>query len=173
MTMPHQLDHNLDHDTICCRAVVETPAGSRAKIDFDTDSGLFELRGVLPAGMAFPLAFGFIPSTKGEDGDPIDVLILSEEALAVGCLLTLRLLGVIEAEQTESGETVRNDRLVGRLAQSRAYANITSLDQLGDGFAEELGRFFTTYNELKGKRFKVLATRGPDRAAELVANGAC
>ena len=98
------LPNGLDAAAFTCRAIIETPRGRRFKYDYDAESGLFEVGGVLPAGMAFPLAFGFVPATLGEDGDPIDVLVLADEDLPVGCLLTVRLLGVIEAEQTEEGE---------------------------------------------------------------------
>ncbi|MDQ3145070.1 MAG: inorganic diphosphatase [Pseudomonadota bacterium] len=172
---PLTLPHRLDPAAHTCRAVVETPAGSRAKFDYDADSGLFLLAGTLPAGLAFPLDFGFVPGTRCDDGDPLDILILAEgiQPLPVGCLVTARLLGVIEAEQTEGGVTLRNDRLVARLAESRAFANVDSLDQLGEGFADELARFFTIYNELKGKQFEVLATYGPTRASTLVEQAAC
>lgn len=158
------LPNRLDSVARTCRAVVETTFGSRAKIDFDPESGLFLLAGVLPAGMAFPLDFGFIPSTLGEDGDPLDVLILAECDLPVGCLADVQLIGVIEANQTEDDghggcSTVRNDRLVARLAHSRSFADVEEIAQLGDGFRAELERFFVTYNALKGKRFEVIATR--------------
>jgi len=172
MTSLLDLPHQLDAHALTCRAIVETPAGSRAKFDYEPGCGLFELRGMLPAGIAFPLDFGFVPSTLGGDGDPLDVLVLAEERLPVGCLVNVRLLGVIEAEQTEGDDgertTMRNDRLVARLAESRTFANIDSLDQLGDGFRDELTRFFVTYNELKGKRFEVLGIHGPGRAVDTV-----
>src|ERR1700712_4243624 len=95
------LAHRLDRNSFECRAIIETPRGCRSKYDYDPESGLFELAGILPAGMAFPLAFGFVPSTRGGDDDPLDMLVLADEDLPVGCLLTARLLGVIEAEQTE------------------------------------------------------------------------
>jgi inorganic pyrophosphatase len=169
---PNRLPHQLDEKQLTCLALIETPAGSRAKFDFDPETGLYKLHRMLPAGMAFPLDFGFIPSTLGGDGDPLDVIVLAEEVLPVGCLVELRLLGVIEAEQTQELDgkprTNRNDRLVGRLAESRTYASVETLDQLGTSFTEELTRFFTTYNELQGKRFEVLAVSGPKRAAELI-----
>jgi inorganic pyrophosphatase len=59
--------------------VVETPKGSRNKYAFDPDNRVFELKKVLPAGMALPYDFGFLPSTKGGDGDPLDVLVLMDE----------------------------------------------------------------------------------------------
>ena len=168
------LPHMLDPRRLTCRAVIETPAESRAKFDYDPESGMFMLAGVLPAGMAFPLDFGFVPSTRGEDGDPVDMLILSEFAqpLPVGCLVDARLIGVIEAEQTQDGETKRNDRLVGRLAKSRSFAEIDTIDQLGASFCEELKTFFATYNDLKDRRFTTLRFAGPDRAARLIEQAA-
>jgi inorganic pyrophosphatase len=118
--------------------------------------------------MAFPLDFGFVPGTHAEDGDPLDVLILADEGCAIGSLVTVRLLGVIEAEQTEDGKTARNDRLIAKIAQSHAYRDVETLAQLGEGFVEDLRRFFVTYNDLKGKRFRVLATSDAARAAEIV-----
>lgn len=173
---PHRLPNKLDPASLTCRALIESPAGSRAKFDLDTDSGLYELHRVLPAGLAFPLDFGFVPSTLGEDGDPLDILVLSEAVLPVGCMVTARLLGVLEAEQTEEVDgrpnTVRNDRIVARLEQSFAFRNVDRLDQLGASFAEEIQRFFEAYNDLRGNRFKVVAVSGPDRAVELIRQGA-
>ena len=167
-----QLAPQLERDDRCCRAVIETPAGARAKFGYDPGLGRFVLKGVLPAGMAFPLDFGFIPGTLGEDGDPIDILILAEAELPVGCVADVRLIGLIEAEQSEGQEgearTVRNDRLVARLAKSRTYENVEEIEQLGDGFADELARFFTTYNDLKGKTFTVLGVRGADAACDAI-----
>ena len=68
------------------------------------------LAGLVPEGMTFPLNFGFIPSTKADDGDPLDVMVLHDESLPVGTLVAIRLLGIIEGEQTEDGKTLRNDR---------------------------------------------------------------
>src|SRR5258708_16604477 len=64
------LPHQLDDKNCVCRAIIETPKGCRNKFDYDPDSGLFMLGGLLPEGMMFPFDFGFIPSTLGEDGDP-------------------------------------------------------------------------------------------------------
>lgn len=173
MTRPTDLPHRLDRDALTCRAVVETPAGSRAKFTFDEDSGLYRLGKMLPAGLAFPLDFGFVPSTLGGDGDPLDILILSEAELPVGCLADVRLLGAIEVEQWSEGEDkVRNDRLIARLAESRAFAEVASLGQLGQAFADELDSFFRTYKTLRGQRYEVLATGGPARAADLIEQAA-
>lgn len=165
------IPNKLDPDANTCRAIVETPAGHRSKFDYDPETELFELAGVLPAGMAFPLAFGFVPKTLGEDGDPIDILILADEALPVGCLVTVRLLGVIEAEQTEDGETCRNDRLIGRISQSRMHADVADLDALGRATVDEVSQFFVAMNALKGKSFEVKAIGDAPRACSLTEEG--
>src|SRR6185295_2715875 len=108
LASPETLDA-FDEVTGDLNVVVETPKGSRNKFKFDEEHGLYKLSGVLPAGMAFPYDFGFIPSTRGEDGDPVDVLLLMDEPAFAGCLVASRLIGVIEVEQTEKGETMRND----------------------------------------------------------------
>lgn len=164
-----ELPHRLDREARTVRAVVETPPGYRSKFDYDPESGLFELHGMLPAGMAFPMAFGFVPGTLAADGDPVDVILLAEEELPVGCLATVRLLGVIEARQTErDGTSNRNDRLIGRIATSRLYADIDDLACLGSAMVGELTRFFETYNALKGKHFEVTAISDPARACALI-----
>ena len=168
------LPHELDRERLTCRAIVETPHGSRAKFSYDADSGLFELNKLLPAGLAFPLDFGFVPSTLGGDGDPIDLLILADVELPVGCLVTVRLIGAIEVEQTHlaKGRTERNDRLIGRLAESHAWAHIDRLDQLGQDFVDELNSFFATYKMARGQHLDVLAVSGPERALELIEQAA-
>ena len=88
-----------DKKTEALQVIIETPKGSRNKYAFDESQGMFLLKKVLPAGMAFPYDFGFVPSTRAEDGDPVDVLVLMDEPAFVGCLLQCRIIGVIEGEQ--------------------------------------------------------------------------
>jgi inorganic pyrophosphatase len=149
--------------------VVETPKGSRNKYKYDEAIGLFRLDRVLPAGASFPFDFGFIPATRAEDGDPLDVLVLLPAATAVGCLVTARLIGVIEVEQTEtSGKKVRNDRLLSVLDTEQNPARIESLDQLDKQCLEEIEHFFISYNQWAGKEFRPLARHGPRRAWQSV-----
>src|SRR5438132_1424802 len=107
--------------------IVESPKGSRNKFTFEPSSGLYKLTKVLPAGMDFPFEFGFIPYTKAEDGDPMDVVLLMDEPSHPGCLVESRVIGVIEAEQTEKGKTIRNDRIMAVAMESKAYSSINSL----------------------------------------------
>ncbi|HEY0369939.1 MAG TPA: inorganic diphosphatase [Chthoniobacterales bacterium] len=157
-----------DDETRNLLVIVDTPKGSRNKFAWNEDRELFELSGVLPAGAVFPYDFGFIPQTRGGDGDPVDVLVLMDEPAFSGCLVEARLLGVIEAEQTEEGETTRNDRLIAVSAKSRIHADLKSLDDLNEKLVDEIEHFFVSYNAAKGKQFKPLGRYGPDRARELV-----
>ena len=100
-----------DRETKAVNVIVETPRGSRNKFKFDPELELFKLGSVLPAGMAFPYDFGYVPGTLSDDGDPLDVLLLMDVPATSGCLVLSRLIGVIEAEQKDERETVRNDRL--------------------------------------------------------------
>ena len=156
------------------RVIIETPQGSRNKFDYDEELGLFKLGGVLPAGAVFPFDFGFVPSTLGGDGDPLDVLVLMDEAAFAGCLVEVRLLGVVEALQTEEdGERTRNDRLIGVAASARNHREVHALEQLSGNLLDEIEHFFVSYNEMKGKRFEPLGRYGAERAREVVEAGAC
>ena len=152
--------------------VIETPKGSRNKYTYDEKTGLFKLGGVLPAGASFPFDFGFVPSTLGGDGDPLDVLVLMDEPAFAGCLVRTRLVGVVEAEQTErDGETTRNDRLIGVAADSRLHTRVRTLESIGPTLLEEIEHFFVSYNEIKGKEFRPLGRHGSRRAREVVEEG--
>lgn len=148
--------------------IIDTPKGSRNKFSWDEKRQLFELSGMLPTGAVFPYDFGFIPNTRGGDGDPLDVLVLMDEPAFTGCLVRSHLLGVIEAEQTEKGETERNDRLIAVAAKSRTIGDLKSITDLNSKLLDEIEHFFISYNEVKGKKFKPLGRYGPERALKLV-----
>ncbi len=168
MTKPIKLPHELDTKSSTCRAIIETPKGARSKFDYDPDSGLFLLAGLVPAGMAFPLSFGFIPSTRADDGDPVDVMVLHDESIPVGTLVSIRLLGVIEGRQTEHGKTVRNDRIVAVTTCSHEYERVKDIEQLGKKFLDHLTQFWVNYNALKGKGFDIGGVHGPEHASHLI-----
>jgi len=150
---------------------IDTPKGSRNKYKYYTEYSLFTLSGVLPAGAVFPFDFGYIPSTEGGDGDPLDVLVLMDEPAFVGCLVPSRLLGVIEADQTEDGKTTRNDRLIAVAANARDHKDLQSLDQLNDNLMQEIEHFFISYNTIKGKTFAPKGRFGPDKAKQVIEKG--
>jgi inorganic pyrophosphatase len=149
--------------------VVDTPRGSRNKFKYDEDLGLFWLSKVLPLGAAFPYDFGFIPSTRGGDGDPLDVLVLMDESAFAGCLVTVRLLGGIEARQTEKGKTVRNDRLIATVETHYNRPDMYTLEDVGEARLDEIEHFFISYNQAEGRQFKPVRRYGPEVAERTVA----
>lgn len=172
--MPHPATRlpPFDPESDALNVIIETSKGSRNKIAFDPKRGMFELSGVLPAGASFPYDFGFIPSTAGEDGDPLDVLVLMDEPVFAGCLVASRLVGVITANQTErDGDTMRNDRLIAVSVKSHTHDDIRSLDDVADTLLHQLEHFFISYNAETGKRFEVTARKGPRAARNLVDEG--
>ncbi|HMF55578.1 MAG TPA: inorganic diphosphatase [Pyrinomonadaceae bacterium] len=161
-----------DSDSKNLNVIIETPKGRRNKFNFDAELNLFKLGGVLPAGAVFPFDFGFVPSTVGGDGDPLDVLVLMDEPAFPGCLVPARLIGVIEAEQKErDGECMRNDRLIAVASDARDYRNVRSLGMLNEHLVAEIEHFFISYNEIKGKEFNPLGRFGPKRAEKIVNEG--
>ncbi|HEX9047447.1 MAG TPA: inorganic diphosphatase [Verrucomicrobiae bacterium] len=159
-----------DPDDECVNVIVETPKGSRVKYAYQPECGLFYAKRVLPDGMMFPFNFGFIPSTLGEDGDPLDILLVNEEPAVTGCLVKARLLAVMEAEQSEQAETSRNDRIVGLIQDEETPPEFQSV-RLDEARMAQIGFFFAGYNKISGKEFKVLGTGDPKRAKQLVREG--
>jgi inorganic pyrophosphatase len=144
--------------------IVETPKGKRNKFKFDEEWGCFRLGKVLPVGAMFPYDFGFIPGTKGEDGDPLDVLLLMDEPTFPGCLVKARIVGIIEAEQSKKRKKVRNDRVIAVAEEAQDYGNIHTVRDLNPHLLREVEHFFQSYNQAEGKEFRVIATRGPRNA---------
>lgn len=150
-------------------AMVECPKGYNQKFDYDEENRRFKLSKILPTGLVFPFDFGMIPGTKGEDGDPLDIIMISESAGFPGCMMDCRIVGVIQAEQTElNGDTMRNDRFIGIPEVSHLFANVNTLDQLPTGIIDQLETFFKNYNQQAGKEFKVTDRLNADEAAELL-----
>jgi inorganic pyrophosphatase len=153
------------------QVIIETPKGSRNKYAFNPDQRIFELKKVLPVGMAFPYDFGFVPSTIAEDGDPVDVLVLMDEPAFTGCLLRCRLIGIIEGEQGKKKDCERNDRIVAVEEENHSYAHVKHIKDLGKKFVNELEAFFVNYHELSGKEYRILDVRGPKEAKRRIRDG--
>ncbi len=159
-----------DSDEKILHVIVETPKGSRYKYAWQPDSELYLLKRILPAGMGFPLDFGFVPHTLAEDGDPLDAMIIADEPIAVGALTLCRVLGIIEAEQTdEPGQTpFRNDRLICVPEYHPDYEHLQSIRDLGKDLLSDLIRFFNFYRSRTGGSFKLVANRGPEAALKTI-----
>lgn len=162
-----------DRETGDVVVVVETPKGSRHKYKYDPEYRAMRLGSVLAEGLSFPYDFGFVPSTRGEDGDPLDVLLFLDHGVPAGCVVTARLIGVLEVRQRKGqGEWKRNDRFLAVATQACAQRHLQTFADLRPRLLEEIEAFFKHYVGSKGDTLEVLGRQGPDRAEHLLELGA-
>lgn len=156
-------------ENLTITAVIETKKGTSQKFDFDPLTGYFMLKKVMPLGEHFPFDFGYIPATIGEDGDPLDVVVISEFETFTGCAIKCRVIGAFKCIQTEfNGKEVRNDRFVAVPEVSLQFATANKLDDLPKQMLTQLKEFFIHYNEQAGKKFKVIGQLGAEQAMRLI-----
>jgi len=156
-----------DHGRL--RAVLESPKGSRHKLKYEPGSRVFSVACTLPAGMSMPFDFGFFPGTKGPDDDPLDVLVLMDGPAFPGVVVPLRLLGVIQATQSDDGgKPYRNDRLIAVAEGSTERGDLHRIGDLDDGLLTQIEAWFETYGRLNGKQFRPIARRGVRGARRLL-----
>ena len=154
------------------RVVIEANQGSRNKLKYDPERALMELHVVLPLGVSFPYDFGFLPSTLGEDGDPLDALVLMDESVPPGVVVPCRLVGVIEAEQKKKkGKTKRNDRFLLVASSSHRFRHCKDLADIATDVIDEVERFFEFYNKQKGVEFRAIGRHGRQKAEALLKAG--
>ncbi|MDB5228936.1 MAG: inorganic diphosphatase [Bacteroidota bacterium] len=156
-----KLPKTYTEDKQAVNVVIETPYKSRNKYAYDKDTGLYKLRKVLPAGLAFPCDMGFIPNTKGGDGDPLDVLILMDELTFPGCVVESRLIGIIKATQKEKGKKAeRNDRIIGVPVEMEDSTHIKDISDVSKNKIDAIISFFEYYNAMADKKFKLIEIAG-------------
>jgi inorganic pyrophosphatase len=142
-------------------AVVETPRGSTCKLDFDSNLRAFTLAKPLMAGLTYPYDWGFIPSTKAEDGDPLDVLVIHDAQTYPGVVLRCKPVGILEIEQKKKGKKERNDRVFAVPDRSPLDTDLEDARRLPSRAREELEQFFRATNALEDKEIEFLGWRGP------------
>ncbi len=151
------------------RMMVETPRGSNVKLKYDPDLKLFTVARALPLGLAYPFDWGFIPGTKGEDGDPVDALAIHDGATFPGVLLPCRPLGVVELEQKgEEGGREKNPRLILMPTWHDRLGELEKATELPARFREEIEQFFLSATFFTDKAAKIKGWRGPKAAEKLV-----
>lgn len=149
-------------------AIIETPKNSQVKFDYDEQLQCFKLKKILPAGMHFPFDFGYIPGTKGGDGDPLDIIAIAEFGTFTGCAMECRVIGAMLAAQKEKGsKKIRNDRLLAIPLQSILFKNVHEPSQLPKELLDQLQHFFINYNKAAQKDFKILEIIGSKKQPAL------
>jgi inorganic pyrophosphatase len=159
--------HMIDPGPECpevVRMVVEIPKGSTNKYEYDRALGLFRLDRTLYSPMHYPGDYGFIPGTTAEDGDPLDVLVISDEPTFTGCLLEVRPIGMLDM----SDEHGVDQKIVAVPTTNPRYEGIHTVDQIRQHVKREVEHFFTIYKELEGKRTELRGWGGPQAARALI-----
>ncbi|MFI5452940.1 inorganic diphosphatase [Pedobacter sp. UC225_61] len=147
--------------------IIETPKGKKYKCDIE--QGYIKLKKILPAGLIFPYDFGFIPGTIGGDGDPLDVMVISEIETFSGCAIDCRIIGGLKAVQTErDGKRTRNDRLFAIPKISEQYVAIDELKDFPQQLLDEVEQFFINYNKQAGKVFEPIGRLSASKALKLI-----
>ena len=118
--------------------------------------------------MVFPYDFGFIPKTKGADGDPLDVLVFSEFSFFQGSMIRCKVIGSMKAEQTEKDKTIRNDRIFVSPDLKGFYPVYNSMEDIQEQKLKEIEQFFVYYNAMQDRTFKPLGILDAKETWELI-----
>jgi inorganic pyrophosphatase len=145
-------------------AIIEIPKGSRAKYEIDKDSGLIKLDRVIYASMYYPLNYGFIPQTLGEDHDPLDIVVLTQVAVVPGCLIPSKVIGVMQ--MIDRGEA--DDKIIAVAEQDPSVSHISDVRDLPDYLLAELKHFFENYKSLENKKVIVDEFLSKPKAEEII-----
>jgi len=151
------------------RVVVESPRGARLKLAFDPDLEAFEVTRELPMGLAYPFDWGFVPGTLGEDGDPVDAMVLHHESTYPGAVLPCRVLGMVAVKQKEKGKPMLvNNRIIATPRWHEALSTLEEARDLPAPVREQLERFFVAVVALTGKHVTIKGWRSAKEARAFI-----
>jgi inorganic pyrophosphatase len=144
--------------------IIEIPRGSRAKYEIDKESGLIKLDRVIYASMYYPLNYGFIPQTVGEDGDPLDIVVLTQVSVVPLCLIHSKVIGVMQ--MVDRGEA--DEKIIAVAEQDPSVSHIDNVQDLPAHLLSELRHFFENYKTLENKKVVINDFLPKERAFEVI-----
>ena len=145
-------------------AIVEISRGSKAKYEMDKKTGLLKLDRVLYSSFYYPVNYGFIPRTYGDDHDPLDILVLSQINIEPLCIVRAKVIGVMR--MVDSGEG--DDKIIAVAADDKSVNHISDISQLPEHFYSELRHFFEEYKTLEKKTVLVEDFQDKRTAIEII-----
>jgi inorganic pyrophosphatase len=144
--------------------LIEIPAGSQNKYEFDKDLNAFSLDRVLYSSVHYPCDYGFVPNTLADDGDPLDGLVLMDCPTFPGCVIAARPIGMLE--MIDGGD--RDEKILCVPDKDPRYSQVKSLQDIAQHRLDEIAEFFRTYKNLEKKATEILGWQNVDRVMPLV-----
>src|SRR3989344_4374943 len=132
-------------------AVIELPKNSQNKYEYDEETGVVKLDRVLFSPMHYPANYGFIPETRSEDGDRLDILVLGSDPVFTSCVVRAKPIGILK--MIDSGE--EDFKIVGVQADNPRFENIEDVKDIHGHSLKEIAHFFEAYKELEGKKVEI------------------
>ena len=132
-------------------ALIEIPQGSRAKYEVDKTTGLLQLDRVIYSSFHYPINYGFIPQTLGQDGDPLDILVLCSQSIQSLCLVEANVIG--NMQMMDTGQV--DDKIIAVAAKDPSVNHYQKIDELPQHFLLELRNFFEQYKVLENKKVAI------------------
>ena len=144
--------------------LIEIPAGSKNKYEFDKGLQAFALDRVLYSSVQYPYDYGFVPNTLADDGDPLDGMVLMDEPTFPGCVIASRPIGMLE--MIDGGD--RDEKILCVPDQDPRYTQVKSLQDVAHHRLDEIAEFFRTYKNLQKKVTEILGWKDVDQVMPLV-----
>ena len=145
-------------------ACIEIPQGSKNKYELDKYSGALKLDRILYTSTHYPHNYGFIPKTLADDGDALDVLVISSEPIVPLALVDCRPIGLLE--MIDGGS--KDAKILAVAINDPVYNQITNINQIYDHVLREIKHFFSVYKELEGKSTVIDKVDGPETAQKII-----
>lgn len=145
-------------------AIIEIPKGSRNKYEFDEETGVIALDRVYYSSMTLPCDYGFIPETRSEDGDHLDVIVYLDHATFPGCVISCKPIGVIY--MIDGGE--KDEKIVAVATKDPRNNHIESVEELGPHFKKEVQHYFEHYKDLENKIIEIKGWGDRNEALEVI-----
>lgn len=144
--------------------LIEIPAGSKNKYEYDKDMQAFALDRVLYSSVQYPYDYGFVPNTLADDGDPLDGMVIMDQPTFPGCVIAARPIGMLE--MVDGGD--RDEKILCVPAKDPRYVHIKSLQDVAPHRLDEIAEFFKTYKNLERKVTEILGWQGVEQVLPLV-----
>ncbi|MFH0772891.1 MAG: inorganic diphosphatase [bacterium] len=144
--------------------VVEIPRGSHYKYEYDEKFDEIRLDRVIHSPMFYPVDYGFIPQTRSEDGDHLDVLILITDPLTTGTIVSARPIGVLDIED-QGG---KDWKIVAVAEKDPKMNKVLAIEEVNEHHKKEIEHFFQEYKKLENKWTKVYGWLGKDKALQIL-----